>query len=212
MKWLQNLDSYTSLILVCLLAAPALGYWCYQQQLAIEACQKAIADAPRVLEDIGGMQKKVEIVLQNRSVTAAATQAPRDYFEGQILAAANQNLNRNDFTLNDPTEENTTVGKQPVTDFVAEVRWLRKELSLPLAFIYAVLFNCESGARAGGEAGSVQSIWKLRKLEIVNATSDKFVSAQPDVVPPLELEDRWSIRQMSFVRREPRLEQRQQSK
>jgi hypothetical protein len=204
MKWLQSLDAYKALILVCLLAAPVLGWWCHEQQQAIDACQKAIAEAPRVLEEIGAMQKKVEMVVQNRSVTAAATQAPRDYFEGQILAAASQNLNRNDFTLNDPTEENTTVGKQAVTDFVAEVRWLRKDLSLPLAFIYAVLFNCESGARAGGEASAVQSIWKLRKLEIANATSDKFNSAQPDVAPPLELEDRWAIKQMSFVRREPR--------
>lgn len=204
MKWLQSLDAYTALILVCLLAAPVLGWWCYDQQQQIDACQKAIADAPRILEDIGAMQKKVEIVVQNRSVTSAATQSPREYFEGQILAAASQNLSRNDFTLNDPVEDNVTIGKQAVTDFTAEVKWLRKDLSLPLAFIYAVLFNCESGARAGGDAAAVQSVWKLRKLEIVNATSDKFTSATPDFAPPLELEDRWQVRAMSFVRREPR--------
>lgn len=202
MKFLKDLDGYKALILLCLIAAPACGYWCYSQQQTIDACRKALQDAPRLLQDIGALQKKVEMVVQNRHSTTDATQQPGVYFQGQILAAASQNLNTNDFQLNAPKSETATLaGKGKATDYVAEVVWQRKDLSLPLAFVYAVLFNCESGARPGGEAAGVQSIWKLRSLEIQNSTNEKLMSLSE--APPPELEDRWTIRKMWFARREP---------
>lgn len=209
MKFLREMDLYKALILLCLLAMPVCGWWCYTVDQSIKDCNKAIYEATRsggLLEQIGGLQKKVELVVQNRLSTNDATQQPRTYFERQILAAASQNLATSDFGLTDPKEENAFTGsKQKAKDYVAEVTWKRKDLSLPLAFVYAVLFNCESGARPGGEQTGLQSIWKLRKLELVNATNERLMAAlgsNPDVPPP-ELEDKWTIKRMTFARREP---------
>lgn len=212
MKFLREMDLYRALILICLLAMPVCGFWCYTIEQSIKECEKAIYDANRsggLLEQIGSLQKKVELVVQNRLSTNDATQQPRTYFERQILAAASQNLATSDFGLTDPKEESGFTGtKQRAKDYVAEVTWKRKDLSLPLAFIYAVLFNCESGARPGGEQTGLQSIWKLRKLEIVNATNERLLTGLGSnaEVPPPELEDKWAIRKMLFARREPERE------
>jgi hypothetical protein len=208
MKFLREMDLYKGLILLCLLALPVCGWWCKTLGDSIKECDAAIREANRpggLLEQIGGYQKKIELVVQNRTSATGATQQPRTYFEGQIMAAASQNLEKNDFGLTDPKEETAVTGsssRQKAVDFVAEVQWKRKDLALPLAFIYAVLFNCESGARPGGEKAGLQSIWKLRELSIVNATNERLAATQE--VPPPELEDKWSIKKMTFARREPK--------
>jgi hypothetical protein len=209
MKFLREMDLYRGLILICLLALPVCGFWCYSIEQSIAECEKAILEATRsggLLEQIGGLRVKVDLVVQNRLSTNDATQQPRTYFERQILAAATQNLAASDFGLTDPKEEPGYTGtKQRVKDYVAEVTWKRKDLSLPLAFVYAVLFNCESGARPGGAQTGLQSIWKLRKLELVNATNERLLTglgSNPEAPPP-ELEDKWSIKRMTFARREP---------
>ena len=70
-----------------------------------------------------------------------------------------------------------------------------------MGFIYAVLFNIESGASVGRQEGQ-QSVWKLRELQIVNATDERLTSSSK--TPPAELKDDWSIKLMKFARREPR--------
>lgn len=210
MKFLREMDLYRGLILVCLLLMPVCGWWIWQTEQQITECRKAIDEATRsngVLEQIGALQRKVELVVQNKLTTSDATQQPRIYFERQIMAAASQNLNKDDFGISDPVElpANTGSARQKAVDLVADVTWKRKELSLPMAFVYAVLFNCESGARPGGGDTGMSSIWKLRELQLVNATNEKLanVSSNPEAPPP-ELDDKWTIKKMSFARREPR--------
>lgn len=207
MKFLREMDLYKGLILICLLAIPAVGWWCNTLSNSIKECEAAVREATRpggLLEQIGGYQNKIQLVVQNRQSATGATQQPRTYFEGQIMASAAQNLEKNDFGLTDPKEESavTTSAKQKAVDFVAEVQWKRKDLSMPLAFVYSVVMNCESGARPGGGAAGLQSIWKLRELSIVNATNERLVATQE--APPPELEDKWAIKKMTFARREPK--------
>jgi hypothetical protein len=203
---MKNLDLYKVIVLLSCVLLPV-GYWyCTGIEAEIVACKKAVAEATRqggTLEQIGGLQKKVELVVQNRLSTSDATNQPRIYFERQILAAAaGQGLNSNDFGLSDPREEPAVLAnqRQRAADYVLTVDWKRKDLFVRLSFIYAVLFNCESGARAGG--GATQSIWKLRELELQNATDDRLISGFR--TPPAELQDSWTIRKMSFARREPK--------
>lgn len=208
MKFLREMDLYRGLILICLLALPVAGWWCNSLANSIKECEAAVREATRpggLLEQIGGYQKKIELVVSNRQSAAGATQQPRTYFEGQIMASATQNLEKNDFGLTDPKEETAVTSassKQKAVDFVAEVQWKRKDLSMPLTFVYAVIMNCESGARPGGGAAGLQSIWKLRELSIVNATNERLVATMD--VPPPELEDKWAIKKMTFARREPK--------
>jgi hypothetical protein len=129
---------------------------------------------------------------------------PRPYFQGQIIAAAagGAGLKTDDFGLSDPKEEPATMGssRQRAADYVVDVTWNRDEFSVSLAFVYAVLFNCESGAHGGGQGHP--SIWKLRELHIVNATDERLTTSFK--TPPPELADSWIIRTMKFARREPR--------
>lgn len=209
MKLLREMDLYKALILACLVLMPACGWWLYTIEQSIQSCEKAVADATSPkgwLWEIGSLQKQVELVAQNRLSSVDAIQQPRTYFQSQIFAAAGQGLAANDFSLTDPKEERVTLSKQQkAKDFVAEVNWKNKSLSLPLEFVYSVIFNCESGARAGGgDTSGLQSIWKLRRLELVNATNEKLASPSTNAeIPPPELENKWTIKQMHFVRREP---------
>lgn len=205
MKLLGSLDLYKVVILLSLVLLPVGGWMIWRIDQDIEASQKAIREAKRsggLLEQIGALQKKVEIVVQNRLSTSDTIKLPRRYFEGQIMQAGGQNLKADDFGLpGDPKEEAVSLpgSKQRASDFVMDVTWPRKDFSVQLDFVYAVLFNCESGAGAGG-AG--QSIWKLRNLELVNATDEGLTRTKK--TPPPELADKWLIRDMKFARREPR--------
>jgi hypothetical protein len=175
------------------------------QDEEIAACKKNIADATKpggLLEQIGTLQRKVELVVQNKRSTSDAIREPRIYFEGQILAAGGTGLKASDFQPNEPKEEKWVLpSKQAITDHVVDVVWARKDLAVPMDFIYAVLFNCESGARQAGDQAQ-QSVWKLRELTMVNATDERLLSQYR--TPPPELADKWQIKTMKFARREPR--------
>lgn len=207
MSFFRKLDLYKGIILLCVVALPACGWWCWQQEKEIVACNDAIWKATKpggLLEQIGALQKKVELVVENRVSTSDAIKMPRPYFDGQILAAASTGLTTTDYTLTDPKEEPAVMGggKQRAADFVVDVTWKRKDLALPLAFVYAVLFNCESGNKTGVSRDGQRSVWKLRDLEIVNATDEKSLTSYN--TPPAELGDNWLIKKMTFARREPR--------
>jgi len=207
MGFFRRLDLYKAIILLCLVALPVCGWWCLKLDESIDECKIAIREATRpggLLEQIGALQKKVELVVQNRHSTSDAIKIPETYFAGQILAAASQDLQGNDFGLEPQKEEPATLsgGKQKANDFIVGITWKRKDLAVKLAFIYAVIFNCESGNMTGVVRAGQQSVWKLRDLEIVNATDEKAFNSSS--VPPPELEDRWMIKKMAFARREPR--------
>jgi hypothetical protein len=204
MSFFKTMDLYKGIVLVSVLLIPAVGWWVMGLDEEIAACEKAIRDAKKpggLLESIGSLQKKIELVAQNRRSTSDAIKDPRTYFEGQILAAGT-GLEANDFSPKAPKEETATTGsaRQRAADFVVDIDW-RRDLNVQMGFVYAVLFNCESGARAGDQGGQ-PSVWKLRELSLVNATDDRQIAANK--VPEPELLDQWLIKSMKFARREPR--------
>jgi hypothetical protein len=206
MNLFRDMDLYKGIVLASAILLPLGGWLVKLQGDEIEACRKCIYDATKpggLLEQIGKLQRKVEIVVQNRRSTSDAIKEPRVYFEGQILAAAGgAGLRTSDFQPTEPKEDPFVLpSKQPVTDYVVDVTWLRKDLTVDMNFVYAVLFNCESGARQAGDQVQ-QSVWKLRELQLVNATDERLLSQWK--TPPPELADKWSIKTMKFARREPR--------
>lgn len=206
MKFLRSLDLYKAIVLLSLVLLPLGGFWIKTLDDTIAASKLAIEEARRpggVLEQIGALQRKVEVVVQNKRSTSDAIKDPRRYFEGQILAAAAKgSLKSSEFSPEPPRDEHGTLPpKQHFTDYVVDVEWPQKDQTFAMDFVFAVLFNCESGASAIGEQGQ-QSVWKLRALQLVNATDERgFGAAKP---PPPELLDKWSIKDMKFARREPR--------
>jgi hypothetical protein len=210
MNFLRTMDLYKAIILLSLILLPLGGWWVYDLEKSITASKRAIDDATRrpggLLEEIGSLMRKIEVVVQNRRSTTESINDPGTYFEGQIFATVGSGLKANDFKLEAPREELATLpSRQRIADYVVDILWPRKELVVPLDFIYGVLFNCESGARdaaRGGDSVDQQSIWKLRELEILNASAEAFMQGYK--TPPPQLEDSWKIRKMAFARREPR--------
>ena len=203
MSLLRNMDLYKAIVLLSLVLLPVGGWMIKRQDDDIAACKKAIDDATRqggLLEQIGGLQRKVEIVVQNKHSMSEAIKNPGVYFQDQIQLAA-QGIRANDFQPMPPKGESFTLkgSKTQVADFVVDVNWLRKD-PVGLDFIYAAIFNCESGARQVGDPVQ-QSVWKLRELIVENATGERLLSAYK--TPPLQLDDKWTIRKLSFARREP---------
>ena len=208
MRLLRSLDLYKFIVLLAAVLLPLGWLWVRNLDESIRLCRLAITDATRpggFLEQIGNLQKKVEVVIANKFSTSEAIDKPQLYFQSQILAAGGTTLKPDDFQLpGDPKEKSAWMGnsQQRASDFVAEVAWKRNDLKVPMAFIYAVLFNAESGARVGGDQAGQQSVWKLRELQIVNATDERVTGSNK--TPPAVLEDNWSIKLMKFARREPR--------
>jgi hypothetical protein len=208
-KFLRSLDLYKFIVLLAAVLLPLGWLWVRNLDESIRLCRQAITEATRsggMLEQIGNLQKKVEVVGVNRFSLSDAIKNPQVYFQNQILAAGGTTLKSDDFGLpGDPKEESAFMGansQQKASDYVADVTWKRNDLKVPMGFIYAVLFNAESGARVGGQEAGQQSVWKLRELQIVNATDERLTGSNK--TPPAELKDDWSIKLMKFARREPR--------
>jgi hypothetical protein len=211
MKSLKNLDLYKGVILLCLIALPGVWLWIRSTQQSIERAEQAILDATRpggYLEEIGMLQKQLRTVKDNSDSANNQTGDAPSYFDGQIKqsAAAGQ-LGPNQFTISQPREEPATTGqKQLVKDFIVKIDWMPlggKEFVFTRAFLFAVLFNCESSARSK-QSAPLPSIWKLHTIKLVNSTASKLASQQ--LTPPAELQDEWIVTNMQFARREPRKE------
>lgn len=204
MNLFRSMDLYKAIVLLSLVLLPVGGWHVMSLDEEIAQCKQAISQAERpggLLEEIGTLQKKIEVVAQNRRQTTDAISNSGAYFEGQIMLSGT-GFGKNDFSPKAPREEPAKMtGKQQAMDFVVEIDWPRKDLKVPLDFIYNVIFNCESGAVRPGERGP-PSVWRLRELSIVNATNETEV--QRHRVPPPELNDTWFIKDMKFARREPR--------
>jgi len=201
---LRNLDAYKVIVLVAALALP-LGWWQVKKlDQEIAACEQTIAAARRpggLIEEIGQLQRKVEVVVQNKRSMSDSIKDPRTYFQGQLLQSG-PGLKANDFSIQDQKEEpGTLASKQPIVDYVVDITGWRKELPVKLDFLYAAIYNCESGASAVSEAAQ-QSVWRLRDLKVVNASDPTNFSGGK--TPPPELKDEWLIQELKFARREPR--------
>lgn len=208
MSFFKQMDLYKGIILMSALLMPACVWWISGIEEQITLCQAAKRTATKrggYLEEIGKLKKQIEVVAQNRR--SESIENPTAYFEPRIRAASPDHR-VDDFSLKQPQSESVTIGgrggRQKAVDQVVTVDWgkgkSRREFQLD--FVYAVLFNCESGARAGGGAAGPPSVWRLRDLELRNVTADKLLSGKK--TPPPELGDRWHIREMKFARREPR--------
>lgn len=205
----KQLDLYKGVILASLLLLPAAGWWIHQNRQGIEAANRAIVEATRpngVIERIAGLQRRVEIVEANKLSASDATENHSIYFQNQIYRSdANRTLEKNDFVIGPARDEAAFTGssRQRATDYVVKIDFAKqggKDLVIPREFLFAVLFNCESGAQ-GSAANQLPSIWKLRSLSIQNATAkDVFVARK---TPPPEFEDQWIVKDMQFARREP---------
>lgn len=205
MKFLRDMDLYKAIVLLSFVVLPLGAWWSQHLDEQIAACNKAIHEATRpggLLERIGGLQRRVEVVVQNSRITTDATKQHGPYFEGQLIASGASSTS--DFSIGvQKVEPVVSAGttRQKADDYVVDVTWGR-DYHVKLDFVYAVLFNCESSARAAGDNSGRTSIWKLRELQLVNATDDRLIQASK--TPPPELADQWSIKQMKFARREPK--------
>lgn len=205
MSFFKDMDLYKGIILLSVILLPLGGWWISNLDEQIGQCEAALRTATKsggYLEEIGKLQKQIEVVAQNRR--SVSIEDPRTYFEGQILAVS-PDLKPDHFSPSQPKGENVTIGRQKAVDQVVSIDWGRggdrKEVKMD--FVYAVLFNCESGARAGGVSNGPPSVWRLRSLKLSNVTTDKIMGRKK--TPPPEIDDRWYIKEMKFARREPRV-------
>ncbi|MBK8100073.1 MAG: hypothetical protein IPK26_23465 [Planctomycetes bacterium] len=211
MKALKDMDLYKGIILVSVLLLPAIGWWAWSLDKQIEATKAAITEATRpggLLEQIGALQQKAEIVVANRTLTGDATSMPSVYFDSQIRAVAPGKISGDDFTIGPPTPSGARIGRQQLTDHDVKVTWGKSGRDKPVSmeFLFAMLFNCESGARTGiTDASKIQSIWKLRSLSIQNAAFAQVGSAKR-TPKEAQTEDQWLITDLVFARREPKKE------
>ena len=204
MNFLRNLDLYRAIVLISLILLPIGGWMVSKVDKEIEACKVAITSATKVgglIEEIGKLQRKVEVVVQNKRSMSDSIRDPRTYFQGQLLQSG-PGLKANDFTLQEPKEELSALpSKQRIADYVVDIVWPRKDMAVKMDFVHAAIFNCESGASGVSEAAQ-QSVWRLRDLKLVNLTDPSAFSGAK--TPPPELDDKWQIQEMKFARREPR--------
>jgi hypothetical protein len=200
------MDLYKVVILVSLLLLPGMGWMIKQTQDSIVEANKELRLATRkdgLLSEIGELRQQIQTVENNR-VSGSGAEQYKVYFERQITNAAPPGaLSGSDFTVSNAKPVNAVTSgstKQRAQDHVVGIDF-RKDFKLTWEFLFALLFNSESAAQgAGGRA--LPSIWKLRKLNIQNAT---FAEVRSGNTPPLPFQDAWLIRPrgLEFARREP---------
>jgi hypothetical protein len=202
-NFFRQMDLYKVVILISIVLLPVTGWWINHSTQEIAVAQKAVADAAKWLEQIGKTRSELDIIRNNVvSDLEQAVKSPSVYFETQIVRSAAGTINPSDFKVNTEKEDHS---QQHATDYLARIEFLRKGnkgLEITREILFAILFNCESGAR--GKDVPVQSIWKLQQIEVQNASSSAQERISNHKTPPSELEDRWSLpRPIYFVRREP---------
>ena len=210
MDFFKQMDLYKAIVLLSVVLLPLGGWWINELDTQIELCDRALYDATKrggLIEEIGALQRQIEVVEQNRRSTSDTIEQPGIYFEQQILQSASPvgSLQADDFAPKPPLQEPARVGKQKLVDHVVKIDWGRQadRKKVMLDFVYRVLFNCESGAQVpGSQRPPTPSVWRLRKLRLVNATNEKIVSGYK--VPDPEMQDAWYIKDMQFARRGPR--------
>jgi hypothetical protein len=210
MKFLRQMDLYKGVILASLLLLPVVGWWIRNLGTQIAATERAIADATKTggwIEKVGKLLGDIALVDQNRTIMTNATSDPKVYFQGQIFASVTTGLDSSLFTFK-PSSEERRIGqgdKQQVVDYYMKIDFPKqggKDYEMNRATLQAILFNCESGAK--GQNVQAQSIWKLLALSIQNAGVQAVLSSKK--TPPPDLEDRWIVKNLDFVRREPKKE------
>ncbi|MFK7741780.1 MAG: hypothetical protein AB8H80_15785 [Planctomycetota bacterium] len=209
MSFFRNMDIYKVIILLSVVLLPLGWWWVNGLEDKLQASEKAYQSATRRgghLEQIGQLEKTIEIVAKNRRISSDTISEPSVYFEGQINAVSPE-LRLTDFRLRKVEQDPARIGKKGrAVDHVMPIDWSpgrsqKDRKSYPMDFIYAVIFNCESGATRAGAAAAAPSVWRLRKLRLENATDPKFVRGS--TAPAPELRDAWLISDMEFARREP---------
>ncbi len=211
MSLFRNMDAYKAIVLASIILTPVAGFWAWSLQKDIDLARKAANEATRrggLLEQIGSLMKQRETIRSNTQMQDAVKDHVL-YFEKQVYQAARSGISRDDFTIGAASEQGGRQGKQEFLDKEVRIDFGRQgqgrqDFLLTQDFLYAVLYNCESGF--SGDNPNPQSIWKLRSLTVVNATDERLL--QNHRTPPAELEDKWKVREMKFVRREPKAETR----
>jgi hypothetical protein len=189
----KQFDLYKWIIIVSLVAMPAVGGWLYWLQQQIDDGERAIANATRPrtgeLQTIGRLLQEIEN--QARSAGNVSAEDPGIYFDKQIRAASQGTLARNDYKI-DP------VSAQPHRDtnsidrlYKIEFKRDNKAFALGRDLLQAVLFMIEANSPA----------WRLRSLAMRNDTTKEMRSRGTQ--PPPEIEDNWLVEKMEFARREP---------
>lgn len=201
MSLFRDMDLYKWIVVGSVLAVPgAIGYGVYTQK-KIKETTDAIAQATKrdgYLEQIGKWQKQIEIAKAQRG-GGNAIQNPPSYFEQQIFAASNR-VSTEDFSPQAQPPRKGQQNRQRFVDLEYRIDFgksgtAKKDFPMPRDLLFAILYNIESGATQGS------SVWKLRRLKILNAQGDRLESAKK--APPEELEDNWLVKEMVFARREP---------
>lgn len=209
MSFLKSMELPEWTILGSLLALPFVGWWISVERNAIAVATKAVRKNVGELEMIGKLQSQVELVEQNSRATGGSTDSGT-YFQLQLQeSAGNGGLKTDDYSLSSPVSKTVILGARPneqrVTDYSVDIKFERKDKKTPFKvsrdFLFAVLFNCESGARRG--SASLPSIWKLQELTIENASAAEAFKGSGKKVPPQPTDDLWIVNKLKFARREP---------
>lgn len=202
MKFFKQMDLYKAVVLASVLLLPAAGWWIQKCRKAIEQSTEALSAATRtdgLLERIGKLLKQIETVDENN--VGDSTNNVQVYFDNQVLSSS-KSLKTTDFQIETEKQVSGWTGtKQQATDRVVAINFLKRDnqdFTLSRELLFAILYNCESGARADSGA-AVTPIWKLRSLTMQNEAA----KASAQAAPPAELPDRWIVRRLEFARREP---------
>ena len=209
MSFFKDLDLYKGVILASLILLPGAGWMIHKRQQQIDAAQVKLRAAKREgghLTEIGEMIQQIQTVENNR-ITGSGAGQYSVYFEDQVLAAdRTKTFKSSDITISQAKQRNGVTGsKQRANDFAVTIDF-KTDFKATWEFLFAVLYNCESGARLAGQESqqSMASIWKLSKLDIRNAS---FEEVRNGATPPLPFQDAWIVRKngLEFARREPKL-------
>jgi hypothetical protein len=197
MKLLGEMDLYKAIILASFVLLPAAGGWVYWLDGQIGQTSVAMDRAKDQIKEIGVLQKQMETVVANEKGGGISEQNPNEYFEGKIIGSVTGGgIGKDDFTFEPNVRETqVSVGKGKAVDNEVGIIFgkqgvVRTDFKVSREYLFALIYNVEQ-----------QQIWKLRTLQITNGTNTAELIAHK--TPPAELEDKWIVNALRFVKRKP---------
>jgi hypothetical protein len=197
MKLLGDMDLYKAIILASFVLLPAAGGWVYWLDGQIGQTRLAMDRAKDQVKEIGVLQKQMETVVANDKAGGVSEQNPNEYFESKIIGSvAGGGIGKDDFTFEPGLRESQVqIGKGKAVDNEVGIIFGkqgagRTDFKVSREYLFALIYNVEQ-----------QQIWKLRHLQITNGTNTPELTAHK--TPPAELEDKWIVNSLRFVKRKP---------
>ncbi len=199
MKSLRKMDSAELMILIGIVAVIGLGSWNYVLRKNLEQGRASFENAKTRSPEIHALLKQIPALYKAREeiIETGRENEPSVYFQNRFTNAGIHlksyavNVAKETFPKIKTAGKRTKYAKETEISLDFNKAEAKYKVAIPRKNIFSALFRTESRSKR----------WKLRTLQMTAVETKK--KGRSSLAYPVELSDRWLIKKLAFVSREP---------